>query len=175
MCNASRPRLNTRFTPDDSGDYQFGLIGAGLDRLFVNGTLLVDNWDGWVAGDSYFGDGSREAIGTAQLQAGETYDLAVEYSGQTAGPLWAARPPRGCHAGPLGDAAIERPCSWRRRPMSPFFLLFVGLNGEWDTEGQDRPHIDLVGRQNELVERVAAANPTPSWCYKLGDRSRCRG
>lgn len=38
-------------------------------------------------------------------------------------------------------------------------ILFVGQNGEWDTEGRDRPHIDLVGRQNELIERVAAANP----------------
>jgi beta-glucosidase len=35
----------------------------------------------------------------------------------------------------------------------------VGLNGEWDSEGADRPHMDLPGRQNELVERVAAANP----------------
>jgi beta-glucosidase len=38
-------------------------------------------------------------------------------------------------------------------------LLFVGLNGEWDTEGQDRPHMDLPSRQNELIERVAAVNP----------------
>jgi beta-glucosidase len=38
-------------------------------------------------------------------------------------------------------------------------VLFVGLNGEWDTEGQDRLHMDLTGDQNELVKRVAAANP----------------
>jgi beta-glucosidase len=37
--------------------------------------------------------------------------------------------------------------------------LCVGLNGEWDTEGQDRPDLELPGRQNELVERVAAVNP----------------
>ena len=38
-------------------------------------------------------------------------------------------------------------------------VLFVGLNGEWDTEGMDRPNLDLPGRQNELIRRIAAANP----------------
>jgi beta-glucosidase len=35
----------------------------------------------------------------------------------------------------------------------------MGLNAEWDTEGQDRPNMELPGLQNELIERVAAANP----------------
>jgi beta-glucosidase len=38
-------------------------------------------------------------------------------------------------------------------------VVCVGLNGEWDTEGMDRPDMDLPGRQNDLVARVAAANP----------------
>jgi beta-glucosidase len=37
-------------------------------------------------------------------------------------------------------------------------LVFAGLSGEWESEGYDRPNIDLVGRQDELIERVAAAN-----------------
>jgi beta-glucosidase len=38
-------------------------------------------------------------------------------------------------------------------------IVYVGLNGEWDAEGFDRPNMDLPGRQNELVARVAAVNP----------------
>lgn len=38
-------------------------------------------------------------------------------------------------------------------------IAFVGLNAEWETEGYDRKTLDLPGRTNELVERVAAANP----------------
>lgn len=38
-------------------------------------------------------------------------------------------------------------------------LLFVGRNGEWDTEGSDLDSIVLPGRQNELIAAVAAANP----------------
>ena len=38
-------------------------------------------------------------------------------------------------------------------------ILCVGANGEWDGEGQDRPGLSLPGRQDELIARVAAANP----------------
>jgi beta-glucosidase len=38
-------------------------------------------------------------------------------------------------------------------------LVFVGLNGEWDNEGLDRPDLELPHLQNELVRRVAAVNP----------------
>ena len=48
---------------------------------------------------------------------------------------------------------------WTSRATRDAALLFVGLNGEWDTEGLDRPHMDLPGRQDELIERVAAASP----------------
>jgi len=35
-------------------------------------------------------------------------------------------------------------------------VLVVGTDGHWESEGQDQPHMRLPGRQNELVERVAA-------------------
>jgi beta-glucosidase len=38
-------------------------------------------------------------------------------------------------------------------------VVFVGRSGEWDTEGSDLLDIRLPGRQDELVARVAAANP----------------
>lgn len=37
-------------------------------------------------------------------------------------------------------------------------IVFVGLDAEWETEGYDRKTLDLPGRTNELIERVAAAN-----------------
>jgi beta-glucosidase len=38
-------------------------------------------------------------------------------------------------------------------------LVFVGTTREWETEGWDRASLALPGRQEELVRRVAAANP----------------
>ena len=37
--------------------------------------------------------------------------------------------------------------------------MVVGTTGEWESEGHDRGDLALPGRQDELIERVAAANP----------------
>ncbi|MBV8321380.1 MAG: glycoside hydrolase family 3 C-terminal domain-containing protein, partial [Hyphomicrobiales bacterium] len=57
----------------------------------------------------------------------------------------------------VGEEAIERALDAARDAEAA--LVFVGLNGEWDSEGMDRPNLDLPHRQNELIERVCAINP----------------
>lgn len=149
-------RLTTRFTATESGEYHFGLTSAGLSRLFVDDQLLVDNWQDWATGDTYFGSGSAEAVGAQRLEAGRTYDLRVEFATRDSGSFGL----RALRLGAdrlLGQDALERAA--QLAAQSDVALLFVGLNGEWDTEGQDRRHMDLVGDQNELIRRVAAANP----------------
>lgn len=147
-------RFTARLTLEASGEHHFSLVSAGLSRLFVNGQLVVDNWDAWQPGDSYFTFGSREAAGVVTFQAGQTYDLTIEYSRQNA-PILAAL--RVGMFQPLGDEAIERAVALAA--TADVAVICAGLTGEWDSEGQDRPHMDLVGRQNELIARVAAVNP----------------
>ena len=38
-------------------------------------------------------------------------------------------------------------------------VVVVGSNGQWESEGHDRPDLSLPGRQRELVEAVLEANP----------------
>jgi len=38
-------------------------------------------------------------------------------------------------------------------------IAIVGLNADWESEGYDRTTLALPGRTNELVSKVAAANP----------------
>ena len=38
-------------------------------------------------------------------------------------------------------------------------VVVVGSNGQWESEGHDRPDLSLPGRQRELVEAVIDANP----------------
>jgi beta-glucosidase len=38
-------------------------------------------------------------------------------------------------------------------------VVIVGTNDDWESEGHDRESMDLPGAQDELVERVIAANP----------------
>jgi len=154
--SAFSARFSTRFTPDESGDYNFGLVSAGLSRLFIDRQLVVNNWEAWQAGDAYFGEGSSEAIGTIHLVAGQPHDLTIEYATRPhrAFPLKAVR--LGLFR-PEGEAAIQRAVYLAQ--ISDVAILCVGLNAEWDSEGQDRTSMELPGRQNELIERVAAVNP----------------
>jgi beta-glucosidase len=149
-------RLTTRFTPAEAGEHHFSLVSAGLSRLLVNGELIVDNWAAWELGDSYFGSGSNEIIGAIALQAGQTYTLTIEYACQTAGSL-GIKAIRVGMVQPLGDEAIEQAVALAAK--ADVAVICAGLTGEWDSEGQDRPHMDLVGHQNELIARVAAVNP----------------
>jgi beta-glucosidase len=149
-------RLRTRFTPAQGGRHLFSLVSAGLSRLLLDGQPLVDNWEGWRPGDSYFGTGSAEAAAPADLAAGQSYELTVEYTCPT-GSAFGVRAVRVGVTRPLGEQELEQAAALAAAADAA--LVFVGLSGEWDTEGSDRPHMDLVGRQNELVARVAAANP----------------
>jgi beta-glucosidase len=54
-------------------------------------------------------------------------------------------------------------------------VLVVGTSDEIESEGFDRASLALPGRQDELVHRVAAANPARSWSSTAAARSPCRG
>jgi len=57
----------------------------------------------------------------------------------------------------LGEADIAAAVEAAR--VADVAIVFAGLNAEWDNEGLDRPGIALPHRQDELIARVAAANP----------------
>lgn len=38
-------------------------------------------------------------------------------------------------------------------------IVFIGLNGEWESEAYDRANLDLPGYTNELVKAILAVNP----------------
>ena len=170
-------RLTTPFTPEADGEHHFSLVSAGLSRLFVDGALLVDNWSDWQKGSPYFGFASDEVVGALDLRAGQTYDVRVEFAFPPPGAM-GMKALRVGLARPLGDEAVE--AAVLAAAQADVAVLFVGLTGEWDGEGNDRPHMDLVGRQTELIARVAAANPntvvvlqtggpvTMPWLHRVG-------
>lgn len=147
-------RLHATFTPQESGEHRLGLSSAGLSRLFVDGREIVDNWTQQTRGDSYFGTGSAEVAAPIELLAGRAYDLRLDYSSRGATLLAGVRLG---YLPPVAHDSIARAASIAAG--ADVALVFVGLNGDWESEGHDRPDMELVGRQNELVEQVAAANP----------------
>ena len=149
-------RLTGQFKPTASGEHRVGVFSAGLARVYVDGKPVADAWRHWTRGRTFFEEGCDEVVGTVQLDAHRAHMVTIEFATQPAKTLGFAA----FHAGigrPLGDAEIAAAVEAARGAETA--LVFVGRNGEWDTEGSDLADMILPGRQNELVAAVAAANP----------------
>ncbi len=153
------PEFSARFSGtlsvDQVGQYALDLISAGLSRLLVGGKVVVDNWDAWTQGDTYFGTGSEQKLGQIKLEAGN-HEVKLEFASRVTGEIGFSAVRSGMFR-LLGDDAVERAAALAAD--SDVAIVCVGLNGEWETEGNDRADMELVGRQNELVSRVASVNP----------------
>ncbi len=150
-------RMTASYIPAESGEHVFGMTNAGLARLYVDGKLVVNGYDGWARGDNYFGTANVEQRQGIHLDAGQRYQVVVDYCSSAVTEeginLTAVR--FGVEK-PLGEDAMMDAVEKARD--ADVVLLFVGRDGEWDTEGLDLPDMRLPGRQEELIERVAAAN-----------------
>jgi beta-glucosidase len=147
-------RLMGVLTLPEGGRYSFSLVSVGLSRLYIDDELVVDNWGEQKSGDGFFGMGSKEVTGETVLTTGKPYQLRIEVLKKGNLPFGGVR--IGCLP-PVPSDSIDRATALAAR--SDLALLFVGLSEEWESEGFDRPDLELVGDQVALIERVAAANP----------------
>jgi beta-glucosidase len=151
-------RIKGSYRPEDSGEHIFGLTNAGLAKLYVDDALVVNGSDGWAKGDNFFGLGNSEVRNGLALEAGRSYKITIDYrSPEESSDGIDIRALRFGVELPLGDRAIEEAVEQAR--ACDVAVVFAGREGEWDTEGLDLPDMRLPGRQEELIERVAAANP----------------
>ncbi|MCR6637196.1 glycoside hydrolase family 3 protein [Devosia sp.] len=149
-------RVRATYTPEKSGTHRVGIYSAGFAKVFVDGKLVADAWTNWTKGRTFFEEGCDEVVGTIDLEAGRNYNVTIEFATKDFATLGLAA--FACGIGlPLGDADIAE--AVRAARNSDVAVVFIGRNGEWDTEGSDLPGIELPGRQNELVAAVAQANP----------------
>ncbi|MGK6317495.1 beta-glucosidase H [Neorhizobium sp. DT-125] len=148
-------RLKAQFVPEEAGIYRLGVASAGLSKVYVNGTLVADAWTNWTRGRTFFEEGCDEVVGEVALDAGKPAEIIIEFATKDHSALGLAALRVGIGL-PLGDAAIAAAVGTAAN--ADVALVFVGRNGEWDTEGSDLPGIELPGRQNELVSAIARAN-----------------
>ena len=149
-------RISGTFTPQVSGAHRVGIYAAGFARVLVDGKLVADAWTNWTEGRTFFEEGCDEVVGTILLEAGRPYEVVIEFATKEFATLGLAAFAAGIGL-PLGNEAIAEAVRLARNADTA--IVFVGRNGEWDTEGSDLPSIELPGRQNELVAAIANANP----------------
>ena len=146
-------RLSTSFTADISGEWQFGVASIGTATLQLDGKELLSNASEKVGG-AFFGLGKGEVTVSAVLEAGRTYQLvATLVRPRSESSL------SGFHVGmrapEVGDPVQD---AVRLASECELAIIVVGTNDEWESEGWDRESLDLPGRQNELISRVAGVS-----------------
>ena len=148
-------RFTGTYVADVTGTHRFGLSAVGRARLLVEGNEVLDNWRDPAPGDTFFGNGSAEVLAAVELDEGEPVELVVEYQREGSGAAFGGVR-LGVHPPEPADL-VERAAAAAAR--ADVAVVVVGTTSEWETEGNDRSGMGLPGRQDELVEAVAAANP----------------
>lgn len=147
-------RLSGSLTATETGVHTFGLISTGRSRLYVDDREVLDNWENWrPGGEAFFGFGNPEAKVEVPMTAGQAYAIRVDFQKSASGAS-------GVRLGivpPLSPDALQQAVALASE--SDAAVLFVGLGSEWESEGYDRPDMELPPEQVELITAVAAANP----------------
>lgn len=157
--------IDTTFTPEETYEYDFSCSVAGTAKIFVDGKLVVDNMTKQRPGDSFFGSGTEEEIGSIKLEAGKTYSVHVEFGtlptitfkrdGVTSFGAGGLR--IGCYRKVDNQVELERAVNLAKKVDQ--VVLVAGLNSDWESEGYDRSHMDLPPGSDDLITAVLAANP----------------
>lgn len=140
-------RLTGVFAAPESGVYTFSLFCIGKGRLFIDGQAIISLWDDRAD--------QKEVMATTEvkLTAGQAHELRVEYA-SAPGSRW--RNLRlGCMLKPPADPLAEAVALAARSDVA---IVFAGLTHEWESEGFDRPDMELPGEQARLIEAVCAVN-----------------
>lgn len=153
-------------TVDETADYEFGLAVIGTGQLFVDGKLVVDNKTKQTRGNVFFGCGTVEERGTLKLEQGKKYAVKVIFGSAPTYTITGDDVVDFGGGGGLktGVAKVIDPKEEIARAVkiakeSDKVVLNIGLNQEWESEGFDRPDLDLPGYTNDLVAAVLDANP----------------
>ena len=133
-------RWTGKLTVPVSGHYAFTFTGDDGFRIFLGNKLLIDNWVLEPATPKSF---------EADLEAGKAYEMRIEYfqaGGDFAAHMdWSPPNPH-----PFADAVAAA-------KKSDVAVVFVSTMGG-ESEGNDRPSMDLPDNQSALIRAVAAAN-----------------
>jgi beta-glucosidase len=145
----------------EPGTYQLGVTGIGRFRLLADEAVLFDETltvrEGADVGETLMAPPVR--LAPLDLAAGQSVTVRLEHDVHTS-PMAAfgtffqllLEAPHGTDDEEM-DAAVALAAG------SDVAVVVVGTTAEVESEGFDRTSLALPGRQDELVRKVAAANP----------------
>ena len=159
-------KVRTTLRPVTTGNHTISFMSVGPGRIYVNGQLLINNWDWTEEGEAMF-DGSIDVLKSVSMQAGEAYDIYVESTNEYMPASKRAvdgitHKYGGCRIGFQEAAAVDlQEEAVQVAQEADVVVMVVGVDAEWESEGYDRQNMDLPsnGSQDRLIEAIVKANP----------------
>ncbi|GIK06025.1 hypothetical protein Aspvir_010143 [Aspergillus viridinutans] len=148
------------FTPDVSGLWDFGLTVFGTATLFIDDEMVIDNTTRQTRGTAFFGKGTVQEVGSKQLIAGQTYRIRIEFGSANTSPMKAIGVVHfGGGAAHLGACLHMDPEQMVANAVkvaaeADYTIVCTGLNRDWESEGFDRPDMDLPPGIDALISSV---------------------
>lgn len=130
-----------KLIPPKTSRYALSIGSDDGSRLYVNGELLVSNWDR---------RGLRYETEVIPLEVGKPVDIKIEYYERRfrAEMVFAWKD--------VGDGLMERALAATRQ--ADVALVFAGLSDQIESEGIDRETLALPKGQDNLIREVAKIN-----------------
>lgn len=151
------------FTAPETGDTEFFINNTGTARIWLDGKLILENVVGPrknAVDVSRLGDQT-----TIKLEKGKQYEFKAEYISGENNAFALVRLNYKIPLAVSGDP-VERAVALAKE--SDAAVVVVGFSDLYESEGGDRPDMDLPGRQEELIRAVAAVNPNTVIVVNVG-------
>jgi beta-glucosidase len=146
-------RWSGKLLPVETGMHTLALDHTGTCRLWLDGKLLLNHTQEQSNNVSESGRASCKV----RLIAGQAADIRIEYVRPAGIHFPHVQFMFGYTPDPTEDDRMDR--ALKAASGADMALVFVGYPEGYESEGRDRPHMDLTGRQNELVSAIARTNP----------------
>jgi beta-glucosidase len=146
-------RWKGRLTVPEDGQYKFSLTSGGVVRILLDGRKILDH----KAPRDQKWHPDANAVVAKKLQGGKRYDLQIDYLRYPEQEVINYNLGISLTFEPGLDPRPARAVELAKR--SDVVLFFAGYPDAFESEGNDRPNMDLTGKQDELIAAVAAANP----------------
>ena len=145
--------MRALFRPESDGLHVLGAAGVGHTRVTVNGSLLAETTSLFPGEVMEMFSRPPELRVPIRLEAGREIDVRVDFRPEKR--LVTLR----LGISPMRDDEHLIDEAARAASESDVAVVVIGSAEGTESEGSDKTSMALAGRQDELVRRVAAANP----------------
>ena len=145
-------RWTGRLVVPETGRYVLKLTNSSVCRLYIEDQKVVEN--------PMAEKTSLQPVSASQyftLEASHSYAFRVEYAKDSDEPF-AQVSLQGAWM-PLPDEDLRLAKALEAARACDAVIVFAGMPEGGETEGEDRPHLDLPGGQDELIHAVVQVNP----------------